>query len=66
MKKFTKFKDTSDAFTLFELVLVVLILDLMISIAQISLKQDRLMQGAKQILNDIHYVRSLAMILREL
>lgn len=62
MKKFIKFEDISNAFTLFELVLVVLILGLMISIAQISLKQDRLIQGAKQILNDIYYVRSLAMI----
>lgn len=62
MKKFIKFKDTSDAFTLFELVLVVLILVLVISIAQINLKQDKLMQGAKQILNDIRYVRSSAMI----
>lgn len=61
MKKFIKSKDTSDAFTLFELVLVVLILGLVISIAQINLKQDRLMQGAKQILNDIRYVRTLAM-----
>ncbi|EPO1974115.1 prepilin-type N-terminal cleavage/methylation domain-containing protein, partial [Campylobacter coli] len=33
MKKFIKSKDTSDAFTLFELVLVVLILGLVISIA---------------------------------
>lgn len=62
MKKFIKFEDTSNAFTLFELVLVVLILGLMVSITQISLKQDRLIQGAKQILNDIYYVRSLAMI----
>ncbi len=61
MKKFIKFEDTSNAFTLFELVLVVLILGLVISIAQINLKQDRLMQGAKQILNDIRYVRTLAM-----
>lgn len=62
MKKNIKSKNIIRAFTLLELVLVILILGIMISIVQINTKQDKLIYGAKQILNDINYVRNLAMI----
>lgn len=62
MKKNIKLKALNKAFTLLELVLVIFILGIIISIAKINIKQDRLILGAKQILNDINYLRNLAMM----
>ncbi|MBZ7935185.1 type II secretion system protein [Campylobacter sp. B0100352/1] len=62
MKKNIKSKALSRAFTLLELVLIIFILGIVISIVKINIKQDRSILGAKQILNDINYLRNLAMI----
>ncbi|TKX32679.1 prepilin-type N-terminal cleavage/methylation domain-containing protein [Campylobacter aviculae] len=62
MKKYIKLRAINRAFTLLELVLVIFILGIIISIAKVNIKKDRLMLGAKQILNDIYYVRNLAMV----
>ncbi len=62
MKGFIKFQAMSKAFTLLELVLVMLILGVIFSLGSINLKKDKLLEGAKQILNDIRYTRTLAMM----
>ena len=52
----------SKAFSLLELVLVVVILGLILSISSINFKKDRLLEGARQIINDIKYTRNLALM----
>lgn len=60
--KYTKLKAMKKAFSLLELVLVVLILGIISGIANLNFSKDKLMEGAKQILNDIRYTRTLAMM----
>lgn len=50
------------AFSLFELILVVAILGLVFSFTQLSFRKDRLFEGALQILNDLRYTRTLALM----
>ncbi|EAL0007892.1 type II secretion system protein [Campylobacter upsaliensis] len=50
------------AFSLLELVLVMMILGILISFAGFNLRQDKLSEGARSILNDILYTRNLALM----
>lgn len=50
------------AFSLLELVLVMVILGIMISFTGLNLKQDKLSEGARSILNDILYTKNLALM----
>lgn len=60
--EFIKSKAMKKAFSLLELVLVILILGIILSVARFDFSKDRLLEGARQILNDIIYVRTLAIM----
>ena len=50
------------AFSLLEFVFIILILGVVFSLGSLYLKKDNLLEGAMQILNDIQYTRTLAMM----
>ncbi|MPV98042.1 ATP-binding protein [Campylobacter hepaticus] len=50
------------AFSFLEVILMILILNIIFSLGNIYLKKDYLLEGASQILNDIQYTRTLAMM----
>ncbi len=50
------------AFSLLEFVFIILILGIVFNLGSLYLKKDNLLEGAIQILNDIQYTQSLAMM----
>ena len=50
------------AFSLLEIVLVLSILGVILTFANFDLRQDKLSEGARSILNDILYTRNLALM----
>ena len=60
--KSIKSKAMKKAFSLLELVLVVFILGIIFSVMPFNFSKNKLLEGAQQILNDIHYTRTLAMM----
>ncbi len=50
------------AFSLLEFALVVFILALLLSVVNVNFSKNKLLEGAKQILNDIRYTRNLALM----